>query len=126
MSASWGVSLTKIQIGCGVAMLIEVKQLAFATPARPPPQSYDQQETRVMLPIRSGNRNKFLVATAIVVALAGPGAAEARGWSHFGGRHGMNRAHLEGGRHADDAYAKAVSAEQDSLLRKLKNICKGC
>jgi hypothetical protein len=38
----------------------------------------------------------------------------------------MNGAHLEGGGHANDAYAKAASAEQDSLLKKLKNICKGC
>jgi hypothetical protein len=79
-----------------------------------------------MLPIRDRTGMKILVMTAIAAAFAAPVAAEARGWSHFGGHHGMNGAHLEGGRHLDEAYAKAVSAEQDSLLRKLKNICRGC
>jgi hypothetical protein len=80
-----------------------------------------------MWPIQYRNGTRLLIATAIVIALAVPVTAEARGWSHFGWHHGMmNGAHLEGGRHANDAYAKAASAEQDSLLKKLKNICKGC
>ena len=79
-----------------------------------------------MLPIHCRAGLKLLATTAIFAALAVPLTAEARGWSHFGGHHGMNGAHLEGGRHANDAYAKAASAEQDSLLKKLKSICKGC
>lgn len=79
-----------------------------------------------MLPIHDRTGMRFLVMTAILVALTVPIAAEAHGWSHFGGHHGMNGAHLKGGRDGDDAYAKAASAEQDRLLKKLKTICKGC
>ena len=70
---------------------------------------------------------------AIIAALMlAPTAVEARGGHHFGGHHGMigmngeSAAHPSDGRHVDEAYAKAVSAEHERLLGKLKDICRGC
>jgi len=76
---------------------------------------------------------------AIAVALiAQASAAEARGMHHFGMHHGMHtmiggmgegrvgEGRLSAGGHVDEAYAKAVSAEHERLLGKLKDICRGC
>ena len=39
----------------------------------------------------------------------------------------MHGAELAGGRHGNDAYAKAASEESDRLLDKqIKSICRGC
>jgi hypothetical protein len=67
-----------------------------------------------------------------LVLMAASGAADARGGRGFG--HGFG--HASGGqrgasfagdhRHADDPYIKAASQEEEKLLAKLKNICRGC
>ncbi len=49
------------------------------------------------------------------------------GFGHGFGGHGMHGAELAGGRHGNDAYAKAASEERDRLLDKqIKSICRGC
>jgi hypothetical protein len=57
--------------------------------------------------------------------------ADARGGHGLGrgsGGHGMHGAQFAGDRrHGNDAYTKAASDEQDTLLNsKLKSICRGC
>jgi hypothetical protein len=79
-----------------------------------------------------------MMATAAIAAGLGAAlltasvpAADARGGHGFGrgiGGHGMHGAPLAGDRrHANDAYTKAASDEQDKLLNaRLKSICRGC
>lgn len=73
---------------------------------------------------------------ALIIGLslvAGSGCADARGGGGHGFGHGfghgggLHSASLAGDRaHANDAYAKAALQEEEKLLAKLKNICRGC
>lgn len=70
----------------------------------------------------------LLLAGFILTASLCP--ADARGGHGFGG-HGFGGMHgaagfVGGRRHGDDAYTRAALAEEEKLLAKLKNICRGC
>lgn len=56
--------------------------------------------------------------------------ADARGHGggrSFGGGAGAGASRFaDGRRHGNDAYVKAASDERDKLLKKLKDICRGC
>lgn len=74
---------------------------------------------------RRSRRLSAVRAAASIVVIAAMPAAFARG-SHMGAHGGTGHAHFTGGRHGNDAYVAAASAERNDLLRKLKSICKGC
>jgi hypothetical protein len=82
-------------------------------------------------------RLKAAVSVILSVMLLVSPAMARGGHGHFGRMHmhglGGSMAHgagegIAGGRrHADDAYLRAVSDENDRLLNtKLKSICRGC
>ncbi len=65
----------------------------------------------------------------ILAVLAAISPASARGGFHgafHGFGHGAGHAQFAGGRHANDPYIAAASAERDRLLKTMKDICRGC
>jgi hypothetical protein len=74
----------------------------------------------------------FIGALIVAITFAAcTGPANARGGGH-GFSHGLGRGSgrgggLAGGRgHGNDAYARAALQEEEKLMLKLKNICRGC
>lgn len=71
----------------------------------------------------------MMLAAAICTGVAFMSAASARGHDGLrssGGAVGYGGGFAGGRRHANDAYVKAASQERDRLLKKLKDICRGC
>ena len=81
----------------------------------------------------------MLIAATPAADARGVHGLEHGGFGHGGlGMHGIRGGHAMGGaggagafagdrRHADDAYTKGASDEQDRLLNsKIKYICRGC
>jgi len=85
-----------------------------------------------MTTARSTTLSRLILA--LLLALAAPSLAEARG-SHGHGRHPgphtaattTGQAGLARGRYANDEHVRAASEEIDKVLDgKIKNICRGC
>jgi hypothetical protein len=80
----------------------------------------------------SGWAKALVVILAIVISVgaAFTSAASARGHdgirSSRGGAIANGSGFAAGRRHSNDAYVKAASQERDRLLKKLKDICRGC